>query len=74
MERRFGKPSGIVGKIGVKVRNFCDPSNPNMTGGILEVPDMKVFEEFLATDEVHEAIALDGFKFETIRMLTEFSP
>ena len=64
----------LFGKIGVKVRTFRDPNNPNMTGGILEVPDMKAFEELLATEEIQKATAADGMKMETLRVLSEFTP
>lgn len=60
-------------KIGVKVRTFRDPKNPNFTGGIWEIPDMKAFEEYLATDEGQKGMAEDGLKVETIHMLEEFT-
>ncbi len=63
----------MFGKIGVKVRTFRDPNNSNMTGGILEVPDMKAFEEFLASEEIQKATAADGLKVETMRVLHEFT-
>ena len=59
-------------KIGVKVRTFRDPKNPNLTGGLVEVPDMKAFEEFMASDEVKKAMAEDKLKVETLRILNEF--
>ena len=64
----------LFGKIGVKVRTFQDPNNPNMTGGILEVPNMKAFEELLATEEIQKATVADGMKMETLRGLSEFTP
>ena len=60
-------------KIGVKVRTFRDPKNPNLTGALLEVPDMKAFEELLASEEGQKAIAEDGLKVETMRVLEEFT-
>ena len=64
----------LFGRIGIKVRTFRDPNNPNMTGGILEVPDMKAFEKLLASEEIQKATDADGLKFETLRVLTEFTP
>lgn len=69
-----GSRHELFGKIGVKVQTFRDPNNPNLTGGILEIPDMKAFEEFLASEELQKATAADGLKIETLRMLTEFTP
>ncbi len=60
-------------KIGVKVRTFRDPKNPNLTGALVEVPDMKAFEELLASEEGQKAIAEDGLKVETMRVLEEFT-
>ena len=60
-------------KIGVKVRTFRDPKNPNFTAGLVEVPDMKAFEEFLASEEGQKAIAEDRLKVETMRVLEEFT-
>lgn len=57
-----------------KFRTFRDPNNPNSTGLIAEVPDMKAFEEVLASDEGQKAMKEDGLKVETMRMLTEFTP
>ncbi len=63
----------MFAKSGVKVRTFRDPKNPNLTGGIVEVPDMKVFEALLASEEGQKAIAEDGLKVETMRVLEEFT-
>lgn len=63
-------------KIGVKARTFRDPKNANSTGVIVEVPDMKTFEEFRAlldSEEGRKAIAEDGLKVETMRVLEEFT-
>lgn len=60
-------------KLGVKVRTFRDPNNPDLCGGIWEILDMKAFEEFIATDEVQKGMAEDGLKVETLRMLEEFT-
>ncbi len=60
-------------KIGVKVRTFRDPKNPNLTGALVEVPDMKAFEELIGSEEGKKAMAEDGLKVETMRVLEEFT-
>jgi hypothetical protein len=60
--------------IGAKCRNFRDPNNPDSTGVMLEIPDLKAFENFLALDETKKAMAEDGLKVDTLRVLTEFIP
>ena len=61
--------AGVTG-----ARTFRDPENPNMTGLILEVSDMEKFQAALASDEMKQAMAEDGLKVETLRMLAEFTP
>jgi quinol monooxygenase YgiN len=61
-------------KIGVKCRTFRDPNNNNSTGVIAEITDMAAFENFMASDEVKKAMAEDGLKVESLRMLVEFTP
>ena len=60
-------------KIGVRARTFRDPKNPNLTGALIEVPDMKAFEELLASEEGKKAMSEDGLKIETMRVLEEFT-
>lgn len=57
-----------------KVRTFRDSNNPNMTGVIAEVSDMEAFERLLVSDEGKKAMAEDGLKPETMRVLEEFTP
>lgn len=63
----------MFGKLGVKARTFRDPKNRNSTAAMIEVPDMKAFEEFLASDEGQKAMAEDGLKVETMRVLEELT-
>jgi len=56
------------------VRTFRDPENPNSTGLIWEVSDMEKLQAFMESDEAQQAMAEDGLKFETLRMLVEFTP
>ncbi len=55
-------------------RTFRDPGNPNSTGLLWEVSDMEKLQAFLASDEAKQAMAEDGLKVETLRMLAEFTP
>ncbi len=64
----------MFGKLGIKCRNFRDPSNANATGVMAEVPDMAKFQEFLQSDAGQRAMREDGLKVETMRMLVEFTP
>ena len=64
----------MFGKIEVKCRTFRDSNNHNSTGVLFDIPDITAFETFLETDENKQAMAEDGIKVETLRMLTEFTP
>lgn len=57
-----------------RVRTFRDPDNPNSTGVIAEVSDMDAFEKLMSSDEGKKAMAEDGLKVETMRVLQEFTP
>ena len=69
-----GSRHEMFNKVGVKCRTFRDPNNLNSMGVLAEVSDMKAFEEFMASDEGQKAMAEDGLKVETMRVLTEFKP
>ena len=59
---------------GMKTRTFKDPMKPNMCGVVVEVPDMKKFDELMSSDLAKKSMAEDGIKQETVRILTEFEP
>lgn len=69
-----GSRHEMFARIGVTARNFRDPEHPNSAGVILEVPDMELFQSFMATDEAAKAMQEDGLKAETMRVLGEFTP
>ena len=69
-----GSRHEMFAKIGVKARNFRDAKNANLTGLILEIPDMAKFESFLASEDGRRAMKEDGLKVETLRVLVEFTP
>lgn len=69
-----GSRHEMFAKLGIRARNFRDPDNHNLTGLILEVPDMKQFKAFLETDEGKTAMKEDRLKVDTLKVLTEFTP
>lgn len=69
-----GSRHEMFGKIGVTVRTFRDPENPDSVGLLLEVPDMDRFQSFMASDENVRGMEQDGLKPETLRVLREFTP
>ena len=73
-EKGPGSRHELLGKFGIKCRNFRDPNDPNATGVLVEIPDMEKFQELLQSDEGQTAMREDGLKVETMRMLVEFTP
>jgi hypothetical protein len=71
--RGKGSRREMFGELGVKSRTFRDPKNPNITGLILEVPDVAAFQNFMQSAAAKSAMEEDGLKVETMRMLTEFT-
>jgi len=69
-----GSRHELVAKIGGTARTFRDPQNPNLTGLLIEVPDMKLFQDFMQSDETRKAMGEDGVKPETLRVLIDFTP
>ncbi len=69
-----GSRQEMFARVGIKARTFRDPKNADSTGVILEVPDMAKCQRFLESDEAKKAMAEDGLKIETMRMLVEFTP
>lgn len=59
-------------KIGVKCRTFRDPKDPDTGAVLLDISDMQAFDQFMASDEGQRAMAEDGLKVETLRLMTEF--
>ena len=69
-----GSTHEMFAEIRVTARTFRDPENPNSTGLLLEVSDMEKWQALLESDEGKQAMAEDGLKVETLRMLAEFTP
>ena len=69
-----GSRHELFATLGITARNFRDPDNPNLTGLILDIPDVAEFRALLESDEGKTAMREDGLKVSTLRMLTEFTP
>jgi len=69
-----GSRHEMFAELGANARTFRDESNPNLTGLIVDVPDMDKLMAMMNTDEGKKAMAEDGLKVETIRILSEFVP
>lgn len=70
-----GSRHELLAEAGVAAaRTFRDPGNPNSTGLLWEVSDMEKLQAFMDSDEAKKAMAEDGLKVETLRMLVEFTP
>ena len=65
------KRAEVFGPLGITFRTFVDPENPNRVGGLLEVPDMAVFQEFMQSAAAAEAMAHDGVRSDTVVVLVE---
>ena len=73
---RKGKGSRheMFARYGIRARTFRDPKNLESTGVMLEITDMAKWQTFMDSDEVKKAMAEDGLKLDTMRMLIEFTP
>ena len=69
-----GSRQEMFGQIGTTTRIFRDPERPNVTGVLIEVPDMDQFQSLMASDEGAQAMKEDRLKVETMRMLSEITP
>ena len=73
-QKNVGSRHEMFAKINVTARTFRDPDNKNLTGVILDVPDMQQFQTFMESDVAQKAMQEDGIKIETLRILNEFTP
>ena len=65
------KRDEIFGPLGISVRTFVDPGNPNRAAVLAEVPDMAVFEEVMQSEEAAAAMSHDGVRADTLIVLVE---
>ncbi|MGZ4121048.1 MAG: hypothetical protein ACXVQS_10345 [Actinomycetota bacterium] len=61
----------LMGPLGIKVRTFVDPQNPNRVGLLMDVPDMDIVNKMMQSPEAAEAMAYDGVLPETVVFLVE---
>ena len=72
--RGEGNRHEMFERMGIKCRTFRDSNNHDRGGVLFDIPDMAAFERHLESDETKQAMAEDGLKLDTFRMLTEFTP
>lgn len=65
------KREEVFGALGISVRTFLDPTNPNRAGLLLEVPDMAAFQDAMQSEAAADAMANDGVRADTLVMLVE---
>ncbi len=61
----------FLAPLGITVRTFVDPEKSNMTGVILEVPDMDAFQQAMESEAAAEAMKFDGVRADTLVVLAE---
>ena len=72
-QKSVGSRHEMFAQINVTARTFRDSDNRNLTGVILDVPDMAQFKSFMQSDEAKKAMQEDGIKTETLRILNELT-
>lgn len=65
------KREEIFGPLGITVRTFLDPGNPNRAAVLAEVPDMSAFQEVMQSEAAADAMAHDGVRADTLIVLVE---
>ncbi len=65
------KRDEIFGPLGISVRTFVDPTNPNRAAVLAEVPDMAAFQEVMQTEAAADAMTHDGVHPDTLIVLVE---
>jgi hypothetical protein len=65
------KREELFGPLGISVRTFLDPENPNRAGLLLDVPDLNALQEILTSPQTAEAMKDDGVHADTLVVLTE---
>ena len=65
------KREEIFGPLGISVRTFLDPENPNRAAVLADVPDMAAFQAVMQSHAGAEAMAHDGVRADTVVLLVE---
>ena len=65
------KREEFFGPLGITVRTFLDPQNPNRAALLADVPDMDAFQKAMESQEAADAMAHDGVRADTLVVLIE---
>jgi hypothetical protein len=65
------KREEVFGPLGITIRTFVDPENPNRAAVLADVPDLAAFQSFMQTPEAADAMAHDGVRADTMVVLVE---
>ncbi len=65
------KREEVFGPLGIKVRTFVDPDNPNRAGVLADVPDMAAFQAVMESQAGADAMTHDGVRADTVVVLVE---
>jgi len=65
------KRAEVFGPLGITMRTFVDPTNPNRVGLLGDIPDMDAFQALMASETAAEAMKFDGVRPETLVILVE---
>jgi hypothetical protein len=57
--------------LGITIRTFLDPENPNRAAVLADVPDMDAFQAAMQSQEAADAMAHDGVRADTMIVLVE---
>ena len=73
VDRWLGSPrrGEFFRPLGLAVRTFVDPEKSNVTGVILDVPDMDAFQQAMESDAAAGAMEFDGVRPDTLVVLAE---
>jgi len=69
-----GSRQEMIAKLGYTARTFRGLQDPNLTGLIMEVPDLTQFLAVAQSDEMRKNAEEDGAKLDTLRILVELTP
>ena len=64
---------GVFGPLGITVRTFVEPTNPNRAAVLVETPDMETLNALMTSPEAAVAMAADGVRADTVVMCVESS-
>jgi hypothetical protein len=65
------KREEFFGPLGISVRTFLHPGNPNRAAVLADVPDMATFRTAMQSQEAADAMAHDGVRADTLIVLVE---